>query len=65
MEATSDQRPSVAIVGGGPVGLMAGCLLSPFYRVTVYEKRSSYQRAHELELSGEVITQLMECCDTF
>ena len=54
---------SVSIVGGGPVGLMMACLLSPWYYVTVYEKRSSYQRLHELDIGGDVIGELMSYCN--
>jgi len=54
---------SVSVVGGGPVGLMVACLLSPFYHVVVYEKRDSYKRVHELKVTDDVIDELVAYCD--
>jgi hypothetical protein len=40
----SDARPSVAVIGGGPAGLIAAEMLAPSARVTVYDRMPTVGR---------------------
>jgi hypothetical protein len=46
----------ITIVGAGPVGLLAACLLSRRHRVTVLDKRTESTRSHSLNISSETIS---------
>lgn len=50
----------IAVIGGGPVGLLTAFLLSSNHTVTIYEKRQQRQRHHTLSLDKRVLTIIKE-----
>ena len=56
--------PSVAVIGGGPVGLWFAiqlkALLPPCATVRVHEKRETYERTHALRISDFAFKQMLE-----
>ncbi len=70
MTAATQNRPTVAIVGGGLAGLAAGCVLAEAgYRVSLFERRpylggraSSYQHPGTGEVVDNCQHVLLGCC---
>ena len=48
----------ITIVGAGPVGLLAACLLSQRYTITILEKRTEPTRNHALNISFDTISAI-------
>ena len=55
-------RQSIAIIGGGPVGLFTAFLLMDSHNVTIFEKRTKYTRSEKVSIDigrlGQVATKL-------
>ncbi len=70
MSASSIEKPSVAVVGGGLAGLSAGCALADAgYHVDLFERRpflGGRASSYELPATGEVVDNcqhvLLGCC---